>query len=152
MKVIVCGGRDFADRDAMWNALDEFHRSRDIRLLIHGAARGADILSGQWAIDRNGLNEGVLPPVVVRSFPAEWNGPDGKRAGFVRNQKMLDFLVGHAARVIGGYPGQMDVAVIGFPGGNGTKDMLARAAMKGVEIWTPGWEFNLKQHLAEWRG
>lgn len=42
MKVIVCGGRDYQDRDAVWAALDKAHAQRPLSMVIHGGARGAD--------------------------------------------------------------------------------------------------------------
>ena len=42
MKVLVCGGRDYADRDHLNNTLDYLHQQHNFTLLIQGAARGAD--------------------------------------------------------------------------------------------------------------
>src|SRR5690606_25211324 len=92
-------------------ALDRFHaRKGPISVLIHGAARGADSIAGQWAASRG---------VEALSFPANWTR-DGKAAGPIRNQRMLD-------------EGQPDV-VIAFPGGGGTADMVRRAKAAGVQV------------------
>lgn len=107
MRILVCGGRDYNDERRMRDilALQPFHSH-----LIHGAARGADMLSDKvarsysWTIDR---------------FPADWKRL-GKRAGFVRNQRMLD-------------EGKPDL-VIAFPGGKGTADMVRRAKAAGVKV------------------
>lgn len=83
-RLLVCGGRDYADRDALFAALDRAHAKRPVSLLIHGAARGADTLAGEWAKAR-----GIEP----LPFPAAWRRPDGSRdnsAGPRRNQQMLD--------------------------------------------------------------
>lgn len=52
MRIIVCGGRDYVDQAAAFNALDRAHQHRRIDLVIHGAARGADTLAGAWAASR----------------------------------------------------------------------------------------------------
>lgn len=104
MRVLVCGGRTFDDRPMLLRVMDRIHATREITTIIHGAARGADLLAGAWAVMRR---------VPVQEFPADWNG-HGKAAGPIRNQRMLD-------------EGKPDL-VIGFPGGTGTRDMLQRAA------------------------
>lgn len=52
--------------------------------LIHGAARGADALADEWAV-QDGDSEGL----TVEAYPAAWD-KYGKRAGYIRNQQMLD--------------------------------------------------------------
>ena len=53
MRVLVCGGRNYVDRQALYHALDELHRLRKFELLIVGGARGADTLAEEWtAISR----------------------------------------------------------------------------------------------------
>lgn len=78
--LLVCGSRTFTNWRAMFETLDRFHAERSFTHVMHGAARGADTLAGKWARDR-GL-------VEVRR-PADWTRL-GRRAGFVRNQEMVD--------------------------------------------------------------
>lgn len=106
--ILVCGGRDYADRDFLFQYLDELRAEKPIRQLIHGAARGADRLAAQWAKSRG---------VPTRAFPADWNRY-GKSAGYRRNEQMLR-------------DGKPDL-VIGFPGGKGTAMMLDIARKAGV--------------------
>jgi hypothetical protein len=73
--VLVCGGRDFADRDWLFRVLDELGPSE----VIHGAARGADRLAGEWARARG---------VACREYPADWKG-QGRGAGFRRNPDLV---------------------------------------------------------------
>lgn len=40
--VLVCGGRDYMDRDRVFNVLDDLHSSKGIAHLRHGGAAGAD--------------------------------------------------------------------------------------------------------------
>ena len=49
MRVLVCGGRDFADSALLYGVLDELNRTKTIICVIEGDARGADRLAGQWA-------------------------------------------------------------------------------------------------------
>ncbi len=112
MKILVCGGRDYADRERVYDALDAAHRRNRITELIHGAAPGADILAGEWAEERK---------VACKPFPADWR-KHGKSAGPRRNQQMLEY----------GPEG-----VIALPGGSGTRDMVMRAMLAKVPVWRP---------------
>jgi hypothetical protein len=111
MRVLVCGGRDFLDQRAVYDALDRLHERRGIDLVIEGGALGADRLARSWAGARG---------VPGKSYLAQW-GAHGKGAGPRRNQRMLD-------------DGKPDV-VIAFPGGTGTADMVARARKAGLVVW-----------------
>lgn len=112
MKVLVCGGRDFSDRAWLYRELDALGLTpKDI--VVSGGARGADKMADGWALHR-----GVSRIV----FPANWEG-EGKAAGFLRNQRMLDL-------------GQPDL-VLAFPGGAGTADMVRRAIEAGVCVHQP---------------
>jgi hypothetical protein len=114
--VIVCGGRDYADRDRVFAALDKFDAKHKIMLLVHGAATGADTLADEWAKAR-----GVprLPFPVTKS---EWD-TYGRAAGPMRNQQMLDTTGAQAC--------------IALPGGSGTEDMVQRCEAAGVPVWRP---------------
>lgn len=103
MKVLICGGRDYADAVTMTRLLDKYHRQAKFTEVIHGGARGADTLAGQWAASR-----GI--PVTV--FPADWE-KYGRIAGHIRNNQMLRE----------GKP----ALVIAFPGNRGTANMIAIA-------------------------
>lgn len=105
MKVLVCGGRDYDDFEQVCRVLDRI----GVTFLIHGAARGADSLAHKWAKSRD--IRGV-------ACPANWER-DGKRAGPIRNQRMLDMG---------------PELVVAFPGGRGTEDMIARSERAGVTV------------------
>jgi hypothetical protein len=109
-KVLVCGGRDYSDAKSLNMVLDAAHYANPIVMLIHGAARGADTLAEKWA-EANG--------VTSNAYPADWKR-DGKAAGPMRNQRMLDQCKPHI--------------VIAFPGGKGTADMIRRAEAAGVPV------------------
>lgn len=111
MRVLVCGGRGYSDREYMDRYLRLIDRAKGpITLLISGEARGADTLAKQWA-------EGCGCPYL--GFPANWN-KHGKAAGPIRNQQMLN-------------EGKPDL-VIAFPGGRGTADMISRAEKTGIKV------------------
>lgn len=111
MRVLVCGGRDFNDENVLYDALDEFHEQHNIGCIIHGGARGADALSSKWAAARN---------IETFSYPADWD-QYGHSAGPIRNAQMLKE----------GRP----MAVIAFPGGRGTADMVGQARAAGIDIY-----------------
>ena len=52
MRVLITGGRSFDDRTLLFETLDRLHAIHEFTLLIHGDARGADRLGGEWARER----------------------------------------------------------------------------------------------------
>lgn len=113
MRLLVFGGRDFSEWQSAFSCLDRIHAKHAVSVVIEGGARGADRTGREWARARG---------VRVETFPADWKS-HGKRAGFLRNQQMLD-------------EGNPDAA-IGFPGGRGTADMAARCSAAGIPLWRP---------------
>lgn len=111
MKVVVCGGRDYRDRAAVYAFLDKLHAEHGITLIIHGDASGADRLGRDWAVERG---------IPHRPFPADWS--KGCRAGFRRNRQMLT-------------EGNPDL-IVAFPGGRGTTDMILAGKTAGVTVIT----------------
>lgn len=110
MRILVCGGRDFTDRKYLFETLDYIHAAHSITCIIHGAARGADTLAGDWANCRD---------VATQVYPADWNR-DGRSAGPIRNARMLT-------------EGKPD-EIVAFRGGNGTADMMAKATAAGLKV------------------
>lgn len=114
MKILVCGGRDFCDRDLMSRTLAPYKprhiNSPSEHKIIQGGARGADRMAREWAETFR---------VPYREFPANWDR-DGKAAGPIRNQRMID-------------EGKPDL-VIAFPGGSGTADMVRRARRAKIRV------------------
>lgn len=111
LTVIVCGGRDFHDYDAIKSGMEAFERKHGrIDIVIHGGAKGADWLGAGWALanDRR-----------VHSYPADWS-KHGPAAGPIRNARMLR-------------EGKPDF-VIAFPGGRGTANMVRQAKEAGVTV------------------
>ncbi len=111
MRVLVCGGRHYADRDHIWNTLTALDEQRGpFEVVIHGAATGADSEAMIWA-QTLGLKHAP--------FQADWR-THGRAAGPIRNKRMLD-------------EGKPDL-VVAFPGGRGTANMVKQARAAGVEV------------------
>ena len=109
-RVIVCGGRGYADRDRVFAVLDELHAELPIAVVAHGDAPGADRLATEWALRRGTLTSAYI---------AQWER-DGRAAGPIRNQRML-------------VEAKPDL-VVAFPGNRGTADMVRRAKAAGVPV------------------
>jgi hypothetical protein len=122
---LVCGGRTYEDKVTLNKVLEDILRHLEIDAIIHGAARGADHNAGIWAWEMG---------IPIEAYPAEWD-KYGKRAGFIRNEKML----------VEGHPD----LVVAFPGGNGTAHMVSLAKKAGVEIIevTPAYLESRSEHL-----
>ena len=103
MRILVCGGRDFADIKMLDRVLGEIHSETPITALIHGQARGADNMAAYWAAQLG---------IPREAFPADWKA-HGKAAGPIRNKQML-------------HEGKPDL-VVAFPGGRGTANMIKQA-------------------------
>ena len=108
-RILVCGGRDFDDFEVVYVALAPFIRS-GVTTIIHGGARGADDLAGQFA---------ALWSLAVEVYPADWD-THGRAAGPIRNKQMLE-------------EGKPDL-VIAFPGGKGTANMIGQAKEAGIPV------------------
>lgn len=109
--LLVCGGRHWRDKRLTYKVLDRALIAFDVTQIIVGGAPGADKLAADWAEMRN---------VKCRVFNANWER-QGKAAGPIRNQKMLDEGKPHMA--------------LAFPGGRGTADMIKRSRGAGLLVW-----------------
>jgi len=116
-RVLVCGGRDYDDRERLFRVLDKALEAATLAertfVLIHGGAKGADALSGVWASMRKDR-------VEERVYPADWK-THGRSAGPIRNRLMLT-------------DGQPHV-IVAFKGGNGTADMIRQGKKAGVPVY-----------------
>jgi hypothetical protein len=124
MRVLVCGGRTFNNRELVYNTLyniadefnlrspsDEYGNSLPLGLhIISGEASGADSIATDFA---------VVNLTGYSGYPADWE-KYGKSAGPSRNTKML-------------VDGKPDM-VIAFPGGRGTADMVRKAQSAGIPV------------------
>jgi predicted Rossmann-fold nucleotide-binding protein len=111
LRVLVCGGRDWHDAELVESALNSLNAARGpFACLIHGGARGVDLMAERWAW-KNGI--------LVWDFLPEWHRA-GTPDGPMRNQRMIA-------------DGAPDL-VIAFAGGLGTADMVERAKAAGIEV------------------
>ncbi len=87
-KLIVAGGRDFTDSDAMNRYIGSIVMHATIAgrqvSIVSGMAHGADALGAAFARDQD---------IALYEFPADWN-QYGKGAGFIRNREMAQFADG----------------------------------------------------------
>lgn len=109
MRVLICGSRNWLDSRPIYEDLRDLE---SVEIVIHGGARGADMLA-----DRMAQTLG-LP---VKCYPADWD-LYGRRAGLVRNQRMID-------------EGKPDIVLVYWDGkSRGTRDMIRRARRAGIEV------------------
>ncbi len=105
--VIVCGGRDYDDRENVRRILRS--ECPGGWIVIQGGARGADTLAHEEAQKLG--NYSVTAHANWKSF--------GNSAGVIRNRVMLDLG---------------PEKVIAFPGGRGTAHMVSIAKQAGVPV------------------
>lgn len=90
MRVLIVGSRTFNDYELLKTSLDNVLREvTDTVEIVSGGANGADRLAERYAKEKGyGLH-------IVR---AEWN-LYGKRAGYLRNAKMHEYISGDEKRI-----------------------------------------------------
>jgi hypothetical protein len=76
--------------------------------IFSGCAKGADTFGEEVAEDLE---------IKVKKFPANWLL--GKKAGILRNEEMIK---------------EADALIV-FPGGRGTEDIIKRARQKGIKVY-----------------
>ena len=123
-RVLVCGGRNYADWRLVCKTLDELKPT----VIIQGGATGADALADRWA-NMHGIERLRYPaawrdlkavPLVLRYNRFGLGHAYNAAAGTIRNAKMLA-------------EGKPDI-VVAFPGGKGTADMVAKARAANVPV------------------
>lgn len=116
-RVLVCGGRDYDNRERLFEVLDKALQAATMAgksfTLVHGGAKGADSLSHVWASMRQN-------DVEVRVYKADWK-THGRRAGPIRNKKMFTSESPHV--------------IIAFKGGDGTAHMMKIGREAGVPVY-----------------
>ena len=116
MRVLICGSRTWTDPEPIGSVLDGiYERGPGKMVLIHGNARGADLLAQDHLLG--------VEDVEIQPYPAHWD-TWGKAAGAIRNNQML----------VEGQP-DLVVAFSEQPITRGTRDMINRAKLAGVPVW-----------------
>lgn len=118
MRILICGDRNWKDREEIRRILKILLEEQPDFILIEGGARGADTIAKEEAKVLGISDDRIL------EFPAEWD-KFGKSAGVIRNRQMLD-------------EGKPDL-VIGLHNdlskSKGTKDMITIAENVGIPCW-----------------
>ena len=112
-KVIIAGGRSFADYELLTTKCDALLKQKSTTLdivIISGAAKGADSLGERYALERG---------YAVEHFPADWK-KYGRAAGKMRNAQMADI----ANALIAFWDGKS----------SGTKNMIDTAMKKKINV------------------
>ena len=121
MIAIFCGSREWKDEEAIRKVMSCLEL--DGLTILHGAQRGADILSGEVARE---LGVGIIP------VPAEWE-TFGLSAGPIRNEQMKNIAV------LAGKKYSQPVRCYAFHEdpmlGSGTRDMVKRARKAGIHSY-----------------
>jgi hypothetical protein len=80
MRLLVCGGRNYDEREMVWRTLDQYQENYGPLTVIQGGAPGADHWAREWAHQQIPAQE-----VTLVSVPADWE-KWGTAAGPKRNQ------------------------------------------------------------------
>ena len=111
MRVVVTGGRSYANRDVVAEELWALYENDPSEFIVaHGGAKGADMLADDWC-DLVGVEKLV--------YPANW-AVHGRAAGPIRNRKMLEEF--------------RPAIVLAFPGGRGTANCVRTARELGILV------------------
>jgi hypothetical protein len=111
-RVLVTGSRSWADKDVLWDALDQQREQYGLIVVVHGGCpTGADWLAWKWCHARG---------VACEVHTADWT-THGKAAGPLRNQRMVDL----GADVCLAFP---------FGESKGTRHCMKAAKKAGIPI------------------
>lgn len=113
-RVIVCGGRDFNDKELCFKSLDKYIGDDSTIELVSGHAKGADTIGEDYAKQRN---------LKVSVFKPDWKRY-GRGAGPIRNRQMLEYALESRPMIIAFWDGQS----------RGTKNMIDQARKAGATV------------------
>ena len=115
-RVIVCGCRDFSDKELFFHTLDLFLKEKGGKEdfeIVTGHAKGADMFAEEFATEKG---------IELKVFKPEWNRY-GRGAGPMRNKEMLSYAKEETPFVIAFWDGKS----------KGTGNMIETAKKNGVE-------------------
>jgi len=113
MKTIIAGSRDITSKAVVQAAMNVADQDHGINITegVSGAARGVDTIGADLCMESD---------IPVRYFPAAWN-TYGKRAGYLRNERMAHY----ADALIAIWDGKS----------RGTKHMIDLARSEGLKVY-----------------
>lgn len=115
LRILITGSREWTDRDVIRDAIVREGRASGLSgqdtTIVHGAARGADLLAADVAREFN---------CRIEAHPADWDRY-GKSAGHHRNAEMVAL----GADVCLAFP---------LPGARGTWDCVRKAKAAGIPV------------------
>lgn len=79
---MIIGSRNFTDYELFREKCDFLLKNKPKIVIVSGGASGADALAKKYATEKH---------LAYREFPADWVRY-GKRAGYIRNRQMHDYL------------------------------------------------------------
>lgn len=112
-RIIICGGRDFNDRNLFYETMDSLIGKFEEIELVSGHAKGADSFAEAYAKERN---------IPITVFKPDWK-KYGRGAGPIRNREMLQYAIEEKPVVMAFWDGKS----------KGTKNMLDQAKKAGAE-------------------
>lgn len=114
MRVIVCGGRNFQDKEYCFEKLDELiGQNKDIEI-VSGHAKGVDSFGEEYAL---------INSLKVSVFKPDWK-KYGRAAGPIRNKEMYKYALEDNPMVIAFWDGSS----------KGTKSMIDIASKDGADV------------------
>lgn len=134
MKVLVCGGKHFSQRQVVYDTLSELHSRHPITLEMDSAnasmerdketqkftAIGAEVFANEWCV----ANHVPCKTFVANRFKY------GKLAEYIRNINMVKE--------------QPDI-VVSFPAFGDTEHMLRLVRENDIPMWAVDYEGNIKE-------
>lgn len=112
LRLVVCGGLDFADQARAFSILDRAHAKRTIARLVDTGAGGAARLARMWA------REHGVPITTI---------------GVVADLSVNEAVERQAMTMLATHPN----GVIVFPGDPGSSTIARRAGEAGIPVWRP---------------
>lgn len=114
-RIIICGSRDFCDKELCFKALDEILEEFYNPEIVSGHAKGADTFGEEYAKTHS---------LKVTIFKPDWK-KYGRGAGPIRNGEMLKYAMEGTPVIIAFWDGKS----------KGTKNMIDQARKVNAKVY-----------------
>lgn len=114
-RVIVCGGRDFSNKNLCYESLEKILKGRENLEIVSGHAKGADTYGEDYARDKG---------ISISIFKPDWKHY-GRGAGPIRNRQMLEYALKEQPIIIAFWDGKS----------KGTKNMIEQGRAANAEVF-----------------